>query len=535
MSAIPATGPAGLRDNARFDAVSGFMVFLVALPLCLGISMASGFPPIAGVFTAVVGGLLGVFLGSAPMTIKGPAAGLIVIVVGAVNELGGGDPVLGYRRALAVGVVAALLQIGFALLRAGRLGEVFPVSVVHGMLAAIGIIIFSKQLHIMLGVKPEAKEPLELLAEIPHSIQHLNPGVALIGLLGFLILMILPRLPFAAARRIPGPLVVLLVAVPLGQLLGLGAGTDLSWGGSTFHVGPEHLVRLPDSLLGAVTFPDFSAIFEAASIKYVIMYALVGSVESLLSAKAVESMDPWKRRSDLDRDLLAVGVANLLAAMIGGLPMISEIVRSSANAAAGARTSWSNFFHGAFLLLFVAFLPGLVQMIPLAALAAMLVYTGTRLASPAEYKHTWHIGREQMVVFGTTLMLTLATDLLIGVAAGILVKVLLHLYHGAPIATLLRPPIRVDQRDDEVVIQIEGAAVFTNYLSIRPALRQAVMAGVSTIVIDFGAVNLIDHTVMEKIQEIESEVEASGRNLRRRGLDGLSPLSSHPLAARRRA
>lgn len=216
----PATGLAGLRQNARFDVLSGFLVFLVALPLCIGISLASGFPPVAGIFTAILGGLFGVVLGSAPMTIKGPAAGLIVIVFGAVQELGGGDPVLGYKRALAVGFVAALVQIAFALLRAGRLGEVFPVSVVHGMLAAIGVIIFAKQVHVMLGVKPESTEPLELLAEIPRSVANANPAIAAIGLVALAVLFLLPRAPFPWARKVPGPLLVLVLAIPLGQAFG---------------------------------------------------------------------------------------------------------------------------------------------------------------------------------------------------------------------------------------------------------------------------------------------------------------------------
>lgn len=530
MSPLSAVGLPDPRPTLRQDALAGFLVFLVALPLSLGIAMASGFPPIAGVITAILGGLLGVFVGSAPMTIKGPAAGLIVIVAGAVQELGGGDPMHGYRRALAVGVVAAVLQIGLALLRSGRLGEVFPVSVVHGMLAAIGVIIFARQAHVMLGVKPEAAEPLELLAELPLSIAHMNPAVALIGLSCLAILVLLPRL----SRRVPGPLVVLLVSIPLGQALGLGAGADLVWGARSFHVGPEHLVRLPGSLWSAVTLPDFSAVSDPAFSRYVLMYTLVGTIESLLSAKAVDSLDPLRRRADLDRDLLAVGVANLVAAAVGGLPMISEIVRSSANAASGGRTAWSNFFHGASLLLFVVCVPGLVQMIPLAALAAMLVHTGARLASPRELQHTWVIGREQVAIFLSTLVVTLATDLLVGVAAGIGVKLLLHLYHGAPLRSLLRAPVQVEEQSDEVVVQIRDAAVFSNYLSIGPALRRAVLAGASTVVVDLEAVNLVDHTVMEKLEELKLEVAGAGRQVRLQGLDRLSPLSGHPLAARRR-
>jgi MFS superfamily sulfate permease-like transporter len=223
-----------LAENFKADVLAGFLVFLVALPLCLGISMASRVPPVSGILTAIVGGILGSVLGGGNLTIKGPAAGLIVIVLGAVTELGAGDPMVGYRRALAVGVVAGALQIGFALLRAGRLAAAFPPSVVHGMLAAIGVIIFSKQIHTLVGVKPEAKEPLELLAEIPHSLSHLNPEVALIGCLSLGILFALPRLPWAWAKKVPGPMVVLVVAVPLGLYFNLGeAHTYMVGGGPT--------------------------------------------------------------------------------------------------------------------------------------------------------------------------------------------------------------------------------------------------------------------------------------------------------------
>ncbi|WP_438013693.1 SulP family inorganic anion transporter [Sorangium sp. So ce315] len=518
------------------DLISGFLVFLIALPLCLGIAMASGFPPIAGVLTAVVGGTVATWLGSAPLTIKGPAAGLIVIALGAVQELGGGDNAIGYRRALACIVVAAVTQIAFALARAGKLGDFFPSSVVHGMLAAIGIIICSKQIHTLVGVTPTAKEPLHLLLEIPRSASRLNPEIAAIGVLSLLLLFGYPVVATRArwAQKIPAPMLVLAIAVPLAHAFDLEHEHTYTLAATrtTYAIGPSFLVNLPGNLLQAIVFPDFSHVGTPASIKYIVMFSLVGSIESVLSAKAVDSLDPEKRRSDLDKDLLATGAGNLIAGLLGGLPMISEIVRSSANIGYGAKSRLSNFFHGTFLLLFVAFAPGLIHRIPLAALAAMLTFTGVRLASPREFVKTLRIGREQLVIFATTAALCIASDLLVGVAAGILVKLLIHLINGAPLRVLFRPEVEERVEGGRVVLRVKHAAVFSNYLSIRRRLAR--YADASHIEIDFAEARLVDHTVMSNLHELKSAMARQGRTLTLSGLGDHFQMSSHPLSARKR-
>lgn len=513
------------------DIASGFLVFLIALPLCLGISMASGVPPVAGILTAIIGGIITRFLGGARLTIKGPAAGLIVIVLGAVAELGSGDQMLGYRRMLAVGLVAGILQITLALARAGVVGELMPSSVVHGMLAAIGVIIISKQTHTLLGVTPAGKEPLHLLAEIPHSLMKLNPEVFLIGVIALIILFGLPQIKANWARKIPGPMVVLAVAVPLGLYFDLRDEHNYTLAGTIFHVGPNYLIRLPASLLKAIAFPDFSAITSFISIKYIIMFTLVGSIESLLSVTAVDSLDPEKRSSDLNRDLLAAGVANTIAASIGGLPMISEIVRSKANIDNGAKSSWSNFFHGMFLLLSVALIPGLLQQIPLAALAAMLIYTGFRLASPNEFKHAYHVGKEQLFLFVTTMVVTLATDLLVGVGVGLVLKVILHIKNGAPLSSLFRSIVHEKREGDSLTLEVHDAAIFTNYLGLSNRLK-TIDESVRRVVIDFRNVWVVDHTVLEKLHGIANRWQ--DRELVIAGLDEHVPMSNHHLAARRR-
>ncbi|XXZ16901.1 SulP family inorganic anion transporter [Sorangium sp. So ce315] len=520
----------------KSDLVSGFLVFLIALPLSLGIAMASGFPPIAGVLTAVVGGVLATWLGSAPLTIKGPAAGLIVIALGAVQELGGGDNATGYRRALACIVVAAAVQIAFALARAGALGDFFPSSVVHGMLAAIGIIICSKQVHTLLGVTPTSKEPLHLLLEIPASVLRLNPEIALIGVLSLVLLFGYPAVARRTRwmQRIPAPLLVLAASIPLALVFDLEHEHTytLSLTDSVYTIGPKFLVTLPGNLAQAIAFPDFSQVATPASMKYVLMFSLVGSVESLLSTKAVSSLDPEKRRPDLDRDLLATGAGNLVAGLLGGLPMISEIVRSSANIGYGARSRLSNFFHGAFLLLFVAFAPGLIHRIPLAALAAMLTFTGVRLASPTEFVKTFRIGKEQLVVFVATAAITIATDLLVGVVAGIAVEMFIHVLHGAPLRSLFRPEIEEHVEGGRLVLRIKQAAVFSNYLSIKRRLAR--YRDVPAIEINFAATRLVDHTVMANLHDLRALLEREGRALLLSGLDDHGPMSSHPLSARKK-
>jgi len=525
---LPPKAPVSTWSDLR----SGFLVFLIALPLCLGIAMASGFPPIAGIFTAVIGGLLVTVFGSARLTIKGPAAGLIVVVLAAVQELGHGDPVLGYRRALAVGVVAAVIQILLGALRVATVGVTMSPSVVHGMLAAIGLIIISKQSHVALGVKATAKEPLALLLELPHSILHLNPEVATIGLGSLLILFLQPKLPLAWMKRIPAQAYTLLFAVPLGIYFGLDHAHDYQAFAQHYHVGPEYLVTLPSSLLSAVTFPDFSDMGSVVFVKCVVMFMLVGSIESVLSTLAVDALDPVKRSSNLNRDLFATGVGNLVAASIGGLPMISEIVRSKANIDAGAQSSKSNFFHGLFLAVAVAAFPALLHQIPLAALAAMLVFTGTRLFNVSELLHVKEIGKDQLALFLTTLTLTLATDLLVGVLCGLCLEVILHWWRGASIPTMLGTKVHAERDGSTLKLRIAGAAAFPAILQLRKHVT-ALAPDVSLVSVDLGGAVLVDHTFLARLDGMAQEWPHA--RLEIVGIDGLRSASLHPHATRRRA
>ncbi|MDA0281576.1 MAG: SulP family inorganic anion transporter [Proteobacteria bacterium] len=537
ISDIPQGTLDGLKRNWKADMVSGFLVFLIALPLCLAISLACGYPAIAGVFTAIIGGILSAFISNSELTIKGPAAGLIVIALGCVTDFGytaGVDPAAdyqAYRLALGVGVAAGAVQILFGLFRSGILGEFFPTAAVHGLLASIGIIVISSQLPIVLGVESTGG-PIEKLLSIPSYFMAMNPVIALIGGISLAIMFGFPFIKNPMLKMIPAPMMVLLVAVPLGMYFDIGTEQIVAFAGQDAALGPHYLVDVPDNMFTALTFPDFSGVLTSTGITYIIMFSLIGSVESLLSAKAVDQIDPWRRKTNMDKDLLAVGIGNTAAAFVGGLPMISEIVRSKANIDNGARTRFANMFHGLFLLAFVALVPALIDRIPLTALAAMLVFTGFRLASPKEFVHMYQIGREQLIVFVSTVIGVLATDLLVGIGIGILVKAIIHVINGAPIGSLFKPSMKVENEgDDSATIKVDNSAIFSTWIALKNRIGRP---STKKVIVDLSGTKLVDHTVMANLEALEREFAESDRVLLVTGLDGHSQLSEHPLAARKK-
>ena len=563
----------GLLANLRFDVLSGFLVFLIAMPLCLAIAKASNYPPVCGIWTAVIGGVVTCFLSNASLTIKGPAAGLIVIVAGAVTELGREfvpalPPELlasltaegkteaqlaqilefrqldaGHELAMGVGVVAAVIQVLFGVFKAGKLGDAFPLAAVHGMLAAIGIIIIAKQMYGVFGIAPtKGAGPLTLIAEFPRKLPEYDPIIACIGVTSLIILFGWGYLPWKAVRKVPPQLVALLVAVPMGLAFDLSHEHAYTFGDGVMTsydaphvVGPKFLVDVPHVLQEpeqAFFRPNFAGVLTATGVKYIVMFSLIASLESLLSAKAIDMLDPWKRKTDMNRDLLACGVANTAASVIGGLPMISEIVRSKANIDNGGRTKYANFFHALFLLGFVLAVPSLINKIPLAALGAMLVFTGTRLAHPREFVHTFHIGLDQLAVFCLTIIVTLAEDLLLGIFAGIALELALHLVNGTPFRRVFSADtLTMAENDATVTVAVRGAAVFSNWLSLKPKLLKA--AEGKDLVIDFRDARMVDHTVMEKVHELGEDFRLHRHAVTVVGLEGHTSFSAHPYAARR--
>ena len=514
----------GFKTSAKDDFVSGFLVFLIALPLCLGISLASGYPAIAGIITAIVGGLVATFVSDSELTIKGPAAGLIVIALGCVTEFGytGGDDLeqdfQAYRLALGVGVGAGVIQILFGALRIGSLTEFFPKAAIHGLLAAIGIIIIAKQLPILLGLHPHGS-PLSLIARIPSFITDMNPKVGLIGILSIMIVASYVFIKNKKFKIIPAPMMMLVVTVPLGIYMGLGGSTTYTFNGKTFELGEKFLVNVPLDVINDLTLPDFSGLFTETGIKYVILFSIIGALESLLSAKAIDEIDPWHRKTNMDRDMLGIGIGNTLSAFLGGLPMISEIVRSKANIDNGAKTRFANFYHGMFLLFAVTLISSWINHIPLAALAALLVVTGFRLASPNEFKHMYALGKDQFLIFITTIIAVLETDLLKGIGIGIALNIFLHLFRGVSVISFFRLNAEIEEESDQSIkIILRDSIVFSTWLSLRKRIYHSYKLN-KRVTIDFSETVLIDSHVQSKLDEWEKEFDIKGLELSISGLD----------------
>lgn len=518
---LPKDGLEGLKQNWKADALSGFLVFLLALPLSLGIAKASEFPAAMGVLTAMIGGLVVSFFAGSRLTIKGPAAGLITICAGAVTEMGGGPE--GWHLALGVIVVAALIQIVFGFLKFGSLSDFFPHSAVHGMLAAIGLIIFSKQIHVLLGIDPatlKGLEPLELYARIPDSIMHEDIRVTFLGILSLVIIFGMPLLKGKVFKRIPAPMVVLLVTVPLAWIM------DFK------HTEPAFDMVQIGNFWGSVGFnADFSMIGTFVFWKYVIMFLFVNSLETLLTVKAIDGLDPWKRISDYNKDLKAVGIGNAISGMLGGLPMISEVARSSANISFGGRTRWANFFHGFFLLVAMLLFIPVIEMIPNTALAALLIAVGYRLASPNEFFKTYKIGSEQLVIFVTTIIVTISTDLLMGVGAGILMKFFFHLINGAPVRSLFKARYEKTQTNGEYHVKVIDAAIFSNLIGYKK-LFHSFEPG-KKVIMNFSESKIVDHTFMEALYHFQEEYQHTGGQVLTLGFDNFRAFSNHPLASRK--
>lgn len=523
---IPADGLKGFKENFKTDAISGFIVFLLALPLSLGIAKASDFPPIMGLLTAVIGGILVSFFMGSRLTIKGPAAGLIVIVAASVAEFGKGDALLGWKLTLGTMVAAGVLQILFGIFKWGKFVDFFPLSAIHGMLAAIGILIIVKQIPILLNIDPSLTRelgPIDLIINIPNFIANLDPKVALVGMVSLVIMLGWPLIKNKYLRMIPPPLIVLLLVIPVVLAMNFK------------ETEPEYTLLKIGSFIDSL---GFNVSFDGVShlkifIKYMIMFALIGSLESLLTVKAIDLTDPFNRKSNMNKDLIAVGIGNTFAAFLGGLPMISEVARSSSNVDNGAKTRWANFFHGFFILIFVMLAAPLLEMIPNAALAAMLIAVGIKLANPKKFMNILHIGKEQFIIFLVTIIVTLVEDLLVGIAAGMLVKIIFHLINGVPLSSFFKASTTVSFEGNQYKVEVSKSAIFTNFLGIKRKLEE-IPTGYQ-VAICLRKTKLVDHSVMDNLEHFKNDYEAQqeGGMVTITGLENHYAFSKHPMATRK--
>ncbi len=477
---------AGLFSQWRADLPASIVVALVALPLCLGVALASGAPLFAGLVSGVVGGIVVGALSRSPLSVSGPAAGLTAIVITAIQGL----PT--YEAFLLAVCLAGVLQVVFSLTRAGGLAEFVPSSVITGMLAAIGLILILKQLPHAIGYdgdpigdfsfrQPDGRTTLSALGDMLRD--DIQWGAALIAVISlvFLFWWDKARPKDGPLKLLPGPVVVVVFGVVANAVLQAVA--------PTLAIARSHLVNVPvagsaEGLVALLRLPDFGSIGNTAVWTTALTIAIVASLESLLSVKAVDELDPQRRITDKNRELLAQGAGNVAAGLLGGIPVTSVIVRSSANVEAGAASRLSTILHGSWLLASVALIPGILNLIPLSALAAVLIATGYKLAKPKLFVERWHQGWSQFIPFTVTVVAILLSDLLIGICIGLAIGL------GFVIQRSIRDAITYVEHDDAVMVRARRNLYFIHKPQLQAALAR--VPDGKTVLIDLSPTNYVD-------------------------------------------
>lgn len=517
------------------DIMSGFVVSLIALPLALGLAIASGVPPMSGIIASVIGGIVVAILGGSNVTISGPGNGLVVVVLTTVVALGDGNLLLGYTFALAAIVVSGVVLLTLGFLRLGNLADFFPSSTIQGMLSAIGLIIIAKQIHVMLGESGvEAANNLFLLAEIPRSLIALVnsgsiPYVGIIGIASLAIMFFYSKIPYRAFHSIPAPMWIVLLAI--------GFFYYFEWfSESPFPIAASNLIQVPENIADSFVFPDFNKWNTSAFLVAVISISLIATIESLLSIKAVDKLDPEKRRSNVNRDLKALGLATIFSGFIGGLPVVTVIARSSVNVNNGANSRKANFFHAAFVALFVLLFSQYLNQIPLSALAGILVFTGYKLASPAQFKKMYKAGKDQFLIFLITLVSTLLFGLINGIVLGMISTFLIQLFLMENRMEFFKHPFRpntllYEEADGKMYMSVKGHSSFLNFLRLKTQL-DSVPAG-KDLILDFSLSQFVDNSVMEHLHHYEEDFKKNEGQMEVIGLDIHESHTSHPFAARR--
>ncbi|RYY21099.1 MAG: SulP family inorganic anion transporter [Chitinophagaceae bacterium] len=493
-------------QNLKSDLSSGIVVFLVAVPLCLGIALASGAPFFSGLIAGITGGIVIGFLSNSHLSVSGPAAGLTAIVVAGIAQLGS------FNVFLAAVVLAGLFQLVFGFLKAGSVANYFPGSVIKGMLTAIGIIIILKQLPHAVGYDNASgtsgtgiKNLSDLFSAAGVLLNRIHPGVIIITAVSLITLLVWDKPFMKRLRIIPGALAAVLVGVFLNLMFTAFAPTLM--------VSSKFLVQIPvagnlSEFAALFTFPDFSKMLSRDVILTGATIAAVASIETLLCIDAIDKIDPLRRVTDQNKELKAQGVGNIISGMLGGLPVTSVIVRSSANINAGAKTKMSTIIHGMLILACSALIPWMLNKIPLGALAAILLVTGYKLAKISVFKSMYANGRFQFMPFIVTVIAVVFTDLLTGVALGLLVSMFGVMYVN------MKNPYYFHKRNyhqgEKITIALSEEVTFLNKASIKLTLDQ-LPAG-SSVVIDASNTRYIDFDVMEIIKDFK-EIQAPEKHI----------------------
>jgi len=508
-------------QNLRHDIPAGIVVFLVALPLCLGVALASGAPLFSGLVAGIVGGVVVSWLSGSQLSVSGPAAGLTVIVLNGIEQVGGFEIFL-----LSV-VLAGILQLLLGYLKAGIIGAYFPSAVIRGMLTAIGLILIMKQIPHAVGYGVDVvvdetyspETPSAAFFEIGDALESISMGATIVTLVA-LGIMLLWETSFIKKSKvlsqIPGPL----VAVIWGVIF------EVSTLGTPLEISGQHLVSLPEhhtlgDLMGHMVYPDFSAIINPQVLSLAVTIAIIASLETLLSLEAVDKLDPLRRVAPTNQELKAQGVGNIISGLLGGLPMTSVIVRSSANVNAGGRTKVASFIHGLLLLLSMVFLVDWINYIPLSALAAILLITGYKLAKPAIFLDMYRRGQDQFLPFAITVAAILTTDLLKGIAIGIVLGLLFVMranFHAA---------ISLTQDGNHYLIRMRKDVSFLNKALLRELLDKVEPNG--HVIIDGTRAEFIDKDILGSIINYLTAAREINITVHLRNIGGVSG-DGHELA-----
>lgn len=496
----------GFFSNIKNDAVAGVIVFLIALPLCLGIAQASGAPLFSGIVAGIIGGIVVGSLSGSQLSVVGPAAGLTAIVLVAIGDLGA------WNIFLCSVMIAGAIQLLLGFLRAGSIANYFPNSVIEGMLAGIGLTIIIKQIPEALGYDGKGHERMVdaddgfTINYVTSAFNHMETGAMIIAVIGLGILLLWTLKPFKKLKFLPGGLVVVILGILLNQLF-KSSYPEL-------YLTEIHQVKLPVAgnlagFFGHFTLPDLSGFSNPKVWQTGAVIAIVASIETLLCIEATDKLDPQKRYTPTDRELKAQGIGNMVAGLIGGLPLTSVIVRSSANIHAGARSKTSTILHGFLLLICVGTIPVILNMIPKASLAAILIYTGYKLCSPARFRHIYKEGGiTQFIPFVATVLAVILLDLLKGVGIGLAISIIFLLYRNMRIPFFFNKSSYAN--GDLIEIKLAQEVSFLNKAGIKMTLNK--LPANSKVIIDAGDTEYIDFDVLELIREFHS-TQAQDKNI----------------------